>query len=83
MAEYTVANNIEDGPALAWWSKVVLRERNQIISKVKSRYWTTTHKFGIRLPKTIAGAFKLARLNGNDFWHKSIELEMGKAKIAF
>ena len=66
VADYTVANNIEGKPALAWWSKLVLRKRNRIISKVKSRYWKTTHKFGIRLPKTAAGAFELDRLNGND-----------------
>ena len=83
VAEYAVANNIEYETDLAWWSKVVLRKRNRIISKVKSRYWKTTHKFGIRLPKTVAGAFELDRLNGNDFWRKSIELEMGKARIAF
>ena len=28
VAEYAVANNIEEKPALAWWSKVVLRKRN-------------------------------------------------------
>ena len=83
VAEYAVANNIEDKPALAWWSKVVLRKRNRIISKVKSHYWKTTHKFGIRLPKTVAGAFELNRLNRNDFWRKIIELEMGKDRIAF
>ena len=83
VADYMVANNIEDEPALAWWSKVVLRKSNQIISIVKSRYWKSTHKFGIRLPKTVSGAFKLDQLNGNGFWRKSIELEMGKAKTAF
>ena len=70
--EYAVANNTEDKPALAWWSKVVLRKRNRNISKVKSRYWNTTQKFGIRLPKTVTGAFELDRLNGNDLWRKGI-----------
>ena len=55
--EHVVANNIEDKPAIAWCSKVVLRKRSRIISKVKSRYWKTTHKFDIRLTKTVAGAF--------------------------
>ena len=83
VAKYAVANNIEDKPALAWWSKDVLRKRSRIISKIKLRYWKTTHKFGNWLPKTAAGAFELDRLNRNDFWRKSIELEMGKSKIAF
>ena len=83
VAEYGVANNIKDEPTLAWRSKVVFRKRNRIIPKVKSRYWKTTHKFGIRIPKTVAGAFESDRSNGNYFWRKIIELEMGKAKIAF
>ena len=83
VAEYAVANKIEDNPDLAWWSKVVIRKRNRIISKVKLRYWKTTNKFGIWLPKTVAGAFELDLLNRNDFWRKSIELEMEKARIAF
>ena len=68
VAEYAVTNNTKDEPALAWCFKVVLRKRNRVISKVKSRYWKITHKFGIRLPNTVAGDFELDRLNGNDFW---------------
>ena len=63
--EYAVANKIKDEPDLAWWSKVVLRKSNRVISKVKSRYWKTTHKFGIRIPKTVVGAFEIDHLNGN------------------
>ena len=50
LAEYAVANAIAGEPALAWWVNDVLKRRNRIISKVKSRYWRTTHKFGIKLP---------------------------------
>jgi hypothetical protein len=37
VAEYAVANKIVEEPAFAWWVKDVLRRRNRIISKVKSR----------------------------------------------
>ena len=83
VSEYAVANNIEYKPALAWWSKVVIRKRNRIISKVKLRYSKTTHKFFIWLPKNVACAFELYHLNANEFLRKCIELEMGKAIIAF
>jgi hypothetical protein len=53
VAEYAIANRIVDEPAFTWWVPHVIRRRNHIISKVKSRYWTTTHKFGIRLPKNV------------------------------
>jgi len=43
LAEYAVANKIVEEPAFAWWVKDVLRKRNRIIAKIKSRYWKTTH----------------------------------------
>ena len=53
VAEHAVANRIQDEPAFAWWVKPVLRRRNRIISKVKKKYWRTTHKYGIRVPKSV------------------------------
>ena len=47
IAEYAVANNIEDEHAFKWSMKDVLRKRALIISKVKDIYWRTTHNFGI------------------------------------
>jgi hypothetical protein len=50
---------------------------------VKTKYWRTTHKFGIRIPKTVEEALELDRTNGNDFWAKAIEKEMSKVRVAF
>jgi hypothetical protein len=83
LAKYAAANKIDDQPALAWWCSHVPRKRYRIIPKVKSRYWKTTHKFGVRMPKSVMEAFKLDEQNGNDLWWKSIEKEMGKARVAF
>jgi hypothetical protein len=47
LAEYAVANKIQEEPAFKWWVAETLRRRNRIINKVKSRYWKTTHKFGV------------------------------------
>ena len=47
IAEYSVVNHIQDKTALAWWVSNALRWHNRIISKVSSKYWRTTHKFGI------------------------------------
>ena len=76
VAEYAVANQIVEEPAFAWWVKDVLRCRNRIISKVKSRYWKTTHKFGIRLPRSIQQALQIDEETGTDLWHQAIEKEM-------
>jgi hypothetical protein len=47
VAEYAVANHLVAEPAFKWWVPHVIKRRNRIVSKVKSRYWKTTHKFGI------------------------------------
>ena len=60
-----------------------IRKRNRIISKVKSRYWKTTHKFGIRLPKTTEEALQIDKIVGTGFWRKAINKEMSKVKIAW
>ena len=83
VSEYAVANHIVEEPAFAWWVKDVLRRRNRIISKVKSRYWKTTHKFGIRLPHSVQEALKLDEELGTDYWRKAIEKEMKNVRPAF
>ena len=39
VAEYALINKILEEPAFAWWATKVLRKRDRIIKKVKSRYW--------------------------------------------
>jgi hypothetical protein len=68
VAEYAVANQLVEEPAFTWWVKDVLSCRNQIISKVKSRYWKTTHKFGIRLPHSVQEALQIDEETGTDLW---------------
>ena len=48
VAEYAVANRIQEEPAFKWWVPETLRTRNRIIAKVKSRYWKTSHKYGVK-----------------------------------
>jgi hypothetical protein len=73
VAEYAKANKIADEPAFAWWVNDVIQRRNRIISKIKSRYWKTTHKFGIELPHSVAEAFAIDKKNGNNYWRVAIE----------
>ena len=42
-----------------------------------------THKFGIRLPKTVKEALEIDRITNTDFWKKAINKEMAKVKIAW
>jgi hypothetical protein len=48
------------GTKVLWW-------QNRIISKVKLRYWRTTHKFGICLPHSVEEALKIDDETGNGF----------------
>ena len=56
VAEYAVSSRISEEPAFAWWASSVLKKRNKIIAKTKSKYWLRTHKFGIEIPKTVLQA---------------------------
>jgi len=51
LAEYAVINGIADQPAYAGWVPYVLKKRERIIQKLKSKYWKRTHKYGIRIPR--------------------------------
>ena len=59
--EYDVENYIKYEPAFNWWFKDTLKHRDRIISKVKYKYWRTSHKFGIRVTKTIKEAYEINR----------------------
>jgi hypothetical protein len=83
IAEHAVANKIVEEPAFKWWVANVLRRRNRTTSKLKSRYWNSTHKFGIRVPKTVEEACKINLEMGTDFWTKAISKEVSKVKVAF
>jgi hypothetical protein len=83
LAEYAVTSKLADEPAFKWWIRPVLRKRDIIIAKVKSRYWSRTHKFGIELPKTVERALEIDRETGTDFWRKAIEKEMRNVMPAF
>jgi hypothetical protein len=53
LAEYAVADRIQEEPAFKWWVSETLHTWNRIIAKVKSRYWKTSHKYGVRLPHSF------------------------------
>ena len=83
VVEYDVANRIVEEPAFKWWVPHTIRKRNRIISKVKSWYWQTTHKFGSRLPKRTEEALHIDKITGTDFWRKAINKEMSNINIAW
>jgi hypothetical protein len=83
LAEYAEARGLLDEPAFAWWAKHVLKKKQRIIQKVKSRYWQRTHKYGVRLPKSVAEALALDKENNNTLWYDAIQKELKNVKVAF
>ena len=84
LAHYACIQNIEDEPAFAWWwVPYVLRKQKRILQKVKSKYWTRTHKYGIRIPKSVKEAIEIDKENGNTLWMDTIRLEMKNVRVAF
>ena len=83
LCEYALDKRISDEPVFAWWLPHVIKKRKQIISKIKSKYWTRTHKFGIRVPKSIQDAISIDKQNDNHLWWEAICDEMKNVRIAF
>ena len=65
LADYAHDNRLENEPVFAWWVPHVLRKRRSISSKVKSKYWQRTHKYGIRIPKSVPEAYECDKENGD------------------
>jgi len=64
----------------------VLRKCEHIITLVKKQstcFLKKTHKFGIEVPRSVAGAYTLDKKNGNTLWANSIAKEMKNVRIAF
>jgi Reverse transcriptase (RNA-dependent DNA polymerase) len=83
VAEYAVANRIDDEPAFAWWVHDVIKKRDRIIAKVKSKYWQQTHEYGIKIPKSVQEAIAIDKENGNTLWWDAICKEMKNVMPAF
>ena len=58
LAEYAVLTGYDKEDTFAWRVPHALRTRRRMISKVKSKYWRTTHKFGMRVPKSVEEAYR-------------------------
>ena len=84
VAEYVNSKGITEEPAFAWWVPFTLRKRDRVIAAVKSRARKKkTHKFGIRVPRSVREAYELDTVNGNTFWRSAVAKEMKNNRIAF
>ena len=61
----------------------MLKKKNRVISKAKTKYWQTTTKFGFRIPRTISEAQRIDNDNQNTYWMDAVRLEMKNVRISF
>jgi hypothetical protein len=78
-----VANGLDKEPAFRWWVRKTLCTRDRIISKVKTRYWKKTHKYGIEMPKAVRQALAIDARNGDLAWRDAIAKEMKNVMPVF
>ncbi len=83
VAEYSVAAGIDNMPAFKWWVPYTLKKRERIIEAVNKRVLKKTHKFGIRIPRTVEEALRIDKENGNSLWEDAMKKEMGNVRVAF
>jgi hypothetical protein len=84
LAQYAIERGIQEEPAFAWWlPHTMLKKQKQILKKIKSKYWARTHKYGIRIPKSIKEAIEVDTENGNSLWMDAKHLEMKNLRMAF
>jgi hypothetical protein len=83
VAEYSVAASIDNMPAFKWWVPYTLKKRKRIIAAVNKRILKKTHKFGIRVPRSVEEALRIDKENGNTLWEDAMNKEMGNVRVAF
>ena len=83
VAEYAKVDGISGQPVFIWWVPYSLRKRINMISRVKSRYWKRTHRYGIKIPKNYKHVMHLYEQNGTNLWRLAWEKDMKNVQVAF
>jgi hypothetical protein len=83
LAEYAIANNLQNEPAFVWWIKPMLKRKKAFIKTTGASYAKHSHKFGIRVPQTVEEAIAIDKATNTTFWHNAIQKEMKNNRIAF
>jgi hypothetical protein len=96
VSDDAVANNLTTEPAFHWWVPFVLKKRERILKKVKTKYWSNSHKYGLELPKSVSHsleiekrtgsvshALEIDKRTGKAFWKKAIKKEISLRSTSF
>ena len=67
------SSQIDGDSEFAWRMPYTLKKKNGIISKVKTKYWRTTHKYEVRLSKNLKESIHIDQSYGNTNWNNAID----------
>ena len=81
MTNFSKIHGINEEESFAWWIPYVERKRKAIISKLKYKYWQRTHKYGIKIPKSVNEAYEFDEENVNKLCTGGIKEEMNKVRL--
>ena len=83
LTEYAIENSYSEEPVFAWCVNFLMKKRERIFSKVKSKHWVRTQKYGIRGLKDIRKTKQIDTDNDNTLWWDAIMLKMKNVRPAF
>ena len=83
VAEFAISTEIEDEPAFAYWVQHTIQQHNRMISAANACVRKTRHKYGIEVPKSVAHAKAIDKVNDNTLWITTLALEMDMINVAF
>jgi hypothetical protein len=83
LAEFAINNKLQDFPEFSWWVNYTLKKKRSFIKSTKSTYSQCTHKFGIKIPRTVQEALAIDQQTGTTHWYNVIQKEMMNNKAAF
>ena len=69
-------------PTFRWWVNKVLKKRDRLVNKVKSRFWKNIFKFGVKSPQTVEDDLSIDWEKGNTIWHDAIGKDMKNSMFA-
>ena len=77
-----VGNRITEVPVFVWWNKHVLIKRDQ--NNIQdATILDKTHKYGIRVTKTVKEAVRIYQDNGDTLWWDDIMQKIKKFRTSF
>ena len=83
LAKYGKTRGLVEEPAFALWANHILKKCNRVLLKIKSKYWEKTHKYGIRIPKSIKEVKRINQENKDMLQIDTIRLKIKNNWVAF